>query len=291
MYDLEQIQRWLQTVIMHPEGVAEGVDSAGARRHVDVGPEDLERVVTRSRALSALDRLGIYGGAYHARLLECLREEFPTLVATLGEEVFNSFAFGYLQKYPSHSYTLNQLADHFPRYLAETRSPSGEGGGPSVGWPDFLIDLATLELTFSQVFDGPGVEGQPLLDAAQLSAVPAHRWPEARLVPVPCLRLLALRYPVHEYFAAVRERQEPFPPAPADTFLAITRRDYMVRHHELSRSEHDVLNALVAGQSVADALALAAADGTDGAHLVRHVAAWFEGWAARAFFRGVELPD
>src|SRR5260370_120642 len=123
-HDLGQIQRWMQAAIMHPVGVAEGIASAEARGYIDVGPDEAETVVTRSRALSALERLTIYGYAYYARLLECLREEYPVLKHALGEEVFDAFAVGYLQQYPSRSYTLFQLGAHFPRYLAETR-PDG----------------------------------------------------------------------------------------------------------------------------------------------------------------------
>src|SRR6516225_11362495 len=118
---LGQIQRWMQAAIMHPAGVAEGIASAEARGHIDVGPDEAESVVTRSRALTALDRLAIYGYAYYARLLECLREEFPVLKHALGAEVFDAFAAEYLQQYPSRSYTLLQLGANFPRFLAETR--------------------------------------------------------------------------------------------------------------------------------------------------------------------------
>src|SRR5260370_14423752 len=184
---LDTIQRWMQAVIMHPVGVAEGIASADARAHIDVGPEEAETVVTRSRALTALDRLAIYSYAYYARLLECLREEYLVLKHALGEEVFDAFAVGYLQQYPSRSYTLFQLGANFPRYLAETRPPaplplgergrgdgSGDDGLPG-DWPDFLIDLATLELTFNEGFDGPGAEGGSLLDADLLRVISPER--------------------------------------------------------------------------------------------------------------------
>src|SRR5260370_4744681 len=184
-HHLGQIQRWMQAAIMHPVGVAEGIASDEARRHIDVGPDEAETVVTRSRALTALERLAIYSYAYYARLLECLREEFPVLKHALGDEIFDAFAAEYLERYPSRSYTLFQLGVNFPRFLAETRpdspspSPSplgGEGEGEgAVNWPDFLIDLATLELAFNEAFDGPGVEGKKLWDADQLRAMLPER--------------------------------------------------------------------------------------------------------------------
>ena len=120
-FHLDAVQRWMQAVIMHPDGVAAGLDSETARQHLDVPPEEVESVVSRSQALSSVERLSIYANAYYARLLECLGEEFPVLKQTLGEETFDAFAFGYLQMYPSRSYTLGKLGENFARFLAETR--------------------------------------------------------------------------------------------------------------------------------------------------------------------------
>jgi Putative DNA-binding domain len=288
--DLGQIERWMQAAIMHPVGIAEGIASSEARAQIDIGPDEAETVVTRSRALSALDRLAIYSYAYYARLLECMREEFPVLKHALGEEVFDAFAVGYLQQFPSRSYTLFQLAAHFPRYLADTRPDGDEAGSLSADWPDFVIDLATLELTFNEVFDGPGVEGERLLEADPLRAIAPERLLEARLVGVPCLRLLVLRYPVHQYFTAVRRHQDPCPPEPAETFMAVTRRHFVVRHYELSRPAYQLLRALLAGTSVGEAIRRAVeAAGSDLDLLPHNLWTWFHDWAAEGFFRAVEL--
>jgi hypothetical protein len=290
-HDLAQIQRWMQAALVHPVGVEEGMRSPEARQHIDIGPAEVHKVLTRSRALSAIERLGIYGSAYYARLLECLREEFPVLKHALGEEVFDAFAVDYLQQYPSRSYTLCDLGKQFPRYLAETR-PEAEGGEGSTDWPDFLIDLATLEQTFNEVFDGPGVEGQRLLDTEQLAAVPAERFLEARLVPVCCLRLLALRYPVHAYLTSVRKEKEAEPSEPAETFLAVTRRDYVVTHYELSRPAYELLSGLASGETVGQAIERAVeAAGSDLERLAANLRTWFHDWAAEGFFLRIEVAN
>jgi hypothetical protein len=285
MHDLNQLQRWMQAVLMHPGGAEAGAASEAARQAIDVPPEEAERVVTRSRALSGLERLAIYNRAYYARLLECLRESYPVLFHALGEDAFGGFALDYLQKYPSRSYTLNDLGANFPRYLRESR-PADE---PSPSWPDFVIDLATLEWTYNEVFDGAGVEGQRLLRPDRLRAIPPARWPEARLVPVPCLRLLHLRHPVHLYYTAVRRRKEPEFPEPAETLLAVTRRRYVIRRHELSRPQFVLLEALLRGQSVGEAISLAGeAAGDDVDRFAADLGEWFRDWTAEGFFRGVE---
>ena len=170
----------------------------------------------------------MYNRDYFARLLDCVRESYPVLCHALSEDAFGAFALDYLQKYPSRSYTLNDLGANFPRYLRDTRPPD-EAGVAGSSWPDFVIDLATLEWTYNEVFDGPGVEGRRLLRPEQLRRIAPGRWPEARLLPVPCLRLLALRYPVHDYYTAVRRKKEPDFPGPAETLLAVSRRRYVIR--------------------------------------------------------------
>ena len=296
-YTFQRIRRWMQTAVMHPDGVEEGMNSPAAREEIDIAAAEAEQVVTRSKALTAVERLSIYGNAYYGRLLECMREEFPAVTHALGEETFNAFAVAYLQSYPSRSYTLTQLGKDFPRFLVETR-PEREEGEAEVSWPEFLADLARFEWTFSEVFDGPGVEGgkggvtPPLVDAATILAVPADHWPDVRLVCVDCLRLLALRYPVHNYFNAVRRQEEAAMPDPADTYLAVTRRRFVVRHYEPSRPAYALLSALHAGRPVGEAVRLAAeAAGPEIDRLGADLRQWFHDWAADGFFRAIELVD
>jgi hypothetical protein len=291
MHDVDQLQRWMQTVIMNLGGARHGVASDQAREVIDVAPEEVEQVVTPSRALTALERLDIYNRAYFSRLVDCLHEEFPTLLHALGEETFDEFAIAYLQRYPSRSYTLNQLGVNFPRYLAESRPKTGHRKKGAASWPDFLIDLATLELTYNEVFDGPGVEGRRLLDVDHLQAIPPERWPEARLIPVCCLRLLVLRYPVHKYLKAVRQEKNPAFPKPRTTLLAVTRRQYVIRRYEFSRRQYVLLEALVAGQPVGEAIRRAAeAAGPKVDALAGRLHEWFRAWTAEGFFQAVELP-
>lgn len=290
--ELENVQRWMQSVIMHPDGIVAGIDSSAAREQIDVPSADVEQVITRSQALNSIQRLEIYGNAYYARLLECLQAEFPALRHSVGDETFNGFAFGYLQAYPSRSYTLHKLAAHFPQYLAETRPvPESNANGPD--WADFLIDLATLERHYSEVFDGPGVEGEQLLETDDLLAVPPEKWPAARLKPVECLRLVSFRFPVHEYATAVRHNrgaEQLAIPEPAETFLALTRRDFVVRRFPLTKVQYELLGALVAGKTVSEAIRHAV-DGTNFEmdELATNIQQWFRNWSANQLFRAVEL--
>jgi len=288
MDDLERTQRWMQSVITHYGGVRDGLASADARQLREVSAGNLEQIITRSKTLSAEARLGIYAGAYYARLLECLRSEFPALLEALGGALFDQFSFGYLQKYPSHSYTLGRLGAEFPRYLAETSPP---GGDADASTPLFLVDLARLEWAVNEAFDAPGPERRPLLNAADLRAIPPERWPDATLSTVECLRLLELDYAVGEYYSALRRKQAARPPSREKTWLAVCRRDYVVRRHALSRTQFTILSSLAAGGAIGDAVSRAAADCQDDLDdLSSQLAQWFQRWAAAGFFRQVTLP-
>ncbi len=289
---LDQIQRWMQSVIMHADGIVPGIESPQARAEIDVVPDDIEAVITRSKALTSVERLGVYGNAYFARLLECMRESFPCLVHALGDETFDEFAFGYLQACPSTSYTLGHLADNFPAYLQETRPDRETREQGEISWPDFLIDLATLELTFEKVFDGPGFENDKIVGSEDLTAIDPQVWPQLRLRPVVCLRLFAFHFPVNAYFTAVRAGEADEIPPPESEYVAITRRDYVVRRFTLSESQHALLTALAEGETVAEAIGRAA-DCYEGEldSLAAELHSWFADWAAVGFFQVIELPE
>ncbi len=286
------VQRWFQSVITHPDGVETGAESEEAQRLIRLKRGELEAVIGRSRNLTAAERMGIYANAYYARLLECLAAYFPMLQKTLSEEIFEGFAFEYLQKYPSQSYTLDHLGDNFARFLEETRPEPEEGEEPGeLGWPDFLIDLAVLEHSINRVFDGPGVEGKPLLTAESLQAFPAERFAEARLVPVPCLRLLTFRFPVNAYYTAIRRAEEgevvPIPD-PEPEHLALTRRDFVVRRYPLTPAQYALLESLLAGAPVGEAIAAAAeTSGLEDDALAAELQAWFRLWVAEGFFQEI----
>jgi hypothetical protein len=204
----------------------------------------------------------------------------------LGDGAFAAFAAEYLHTHPPRTYTLFALGTRFPDFLRATRPPPDDDAQPD--WADFLIDLAGLERLFNTVFDGPGAEGQPPLGLPDLAEVNPDRLLECRFEPVPCLRLLALRFPVHTYLTAVRRKEEPTPPDPADTFLAVSRWRYVVKHYELSRPAHRLLRALVNGNTLGGALEAAMAE--PDAPSDTDLGGWFRDWAARGFFRTVSFP-
>lgn len=277
---LRSLQQWAQAVITHPGGVEAGIQSTPARAAIHVSVENLESVITRSNALTAQERLAIYGDAYFGRLLECMQALFPVMCELLGEDVFNQFALEYLCKFPPQSYTLNDLADRFVHYLQTTR-PAEEADAL---WADFLIDLATLEWKIDQVFDGPGSENIEPLSSDELAAINADHWPNCRLETTPCLHLFSAKFPINDFFTEIRKNPASAPPLPQESYTALCRRDFVVRRYTLSQPQFELLQALQNRETVGEAIAAAAEFATDFDALAADLRQWFSYWATERFF-------
>jgi hypothetical protein len=283
---LAEVERWMQSVIMHPGGVAEGITSDEARRHLNVGAGELETVINRSRNLTAEERLEIYVDAYHERLLECLAEEFAATRGALGDDLFHAVAFGYLESYPSRSYTLHALGANFARYLEETRLHERACPADSPpDWGEIVIELAQFERLERDVFDGPGTEREGVLDEQGLSKIVSADWGTLRFVPAPSLRLGQFGHPVHDWARAFRRSGQTLPFESRPVRLAISRRDYVVEVAELQPAEAQLLGALAAGHPLSQALdTLIESSAVHDPALESELGRWFAAWARAGYF-------
>jgi hypothetical protein len=238
--------------ITHPRGVLAGSLASA-----------IDELVLPSRQQTAVERLAVYSTAYFARLVEVLRELFPCLRYAVGDDLFAQFAAGYLQQHPPTSYTLHRLAERFAEFLDATR-PADDAAFR------FVVDLARLEHAIDLVFDDDGPE-----HAAPPQAPAAGDRP---LPLVPGFRLLAFDFPVSSYFTAWKAGNQPPWPAPQEQWVALFRRDYVVRRHELMHLQFDLLTMLAGGSKLDDALSAVA---TQHPEVVRQ---WFTEWSASGFF-------
>lgn len=230
--DLAELQGW-----MHAAITAADEPPAGA---------EARAVVRETAGLAASERLALYHRGYRLRLVDCLRAGYPSLRFALGDPLFDAFALDYLGEHPSRAYSLAALGAGFPEHLAATRPATAET------WPDFMVDLARMERAVVEAYDARGTEGRPVLAPA---AVPADR--DACLLTVPCLRLLEARFAVDGYVRAVRRGERPPLPGPRKTFVAVSRRDWIVTFTPLDAAGHAALRTLGDGATTGEA-ALAA---------------------------------
>lgn len=284
---LRSVQQWMQAVIMHPDGV---------NSDVTVNDElTIDNMILPSRQLTSQQRIEVYSNAYYARLLECMRDEYPAVVALLGEDIFDSFAFAYLQSYPSASYTLSNLGSKFYSLLIDNCEPACVDASADADhrWFDFMLDLVLLERTYSEVFSGPGIENSETLDADALSAVAPELVGSLCLTPAPCVRLLRLKSRAHEYAIAIRKLGTPNAELPkmVETCLVVTRINYVVRTIVVETDEFVLLQKLVDKVCLDNAIASVVEQSSLGVEqLAGKLGDWFKSWAMHRLFVRFYIP-
>jgi len=279
MPELDQIERWMQTLIMDPDGVRSGLRSQAAGNILPCTEESLEGLVLPSQQLNSVERLSIYGNMYFSRLAEILAEEFPTVQHLLGKELFGEVVRDFVTRHPSNHYSLTRLGSKFPAYLADEAHDLPDR--------EFVADVATVERAMEDVFDARRVEAIQFED---LTAIPMERWGDVRLQTIPALRLLQLDYAVNTYITAVREDRHMDIPAATPAFVAVYRHNYRVWRLDLDAQRFTLLAALHQGESLGSALDLCISlPEADPADLMDAVSGWFREWTSEGLFCSARL--
>jgi hypothetical protein len=270
---LETLERWMQAVVMHPQGAEAGLRSPAARRLVPGSARDPEGVVLPSQQLSAVERLDIYAHMYFARLVEVMEAEYPAVRQLLGPRAFDTACRRFLAKHPSRARLLNGLSAGFPDYLARTLSRTHRNR--------LAVDIARIERAMEDVFDAPVAVP---MTAAEFAAVGEA----TRLRVTPALVSLALRYPANAYMNALRRGERPRIPQPRATCVIVFRRGFQVLRRDQEPEQFRLLRALAAGKPLSAAVR-ASVGGRSGSadRVARRLGRWFEEWAgAHLFVKG-----
>jgi len=181
--------------------------------------------------MSALRRLGVYHGAYRARLLATLRDTYGHTLRLLGDDAFDALALAYIAQSPSTHRNL--------RWYGET-------------WPDFLVDAAVAELArldwaLREAFDGPD---DTVLGLRDLQLLAPDAWAVVRLRPHATVRRLAMRHNTLQRWHALDD-ERPVPdaePLPAPGWVLVWRRDDRPHFRSMAAPEAWAVRQLLAGQ-------------------------------------------
>ncbi|HYE07740.1 MAG TPA: DNA-binding domain-containing protein [Planctomycetota bacterium] len=277
--DLVALQRWFQSVVTDPASVESGVAAQARAQACGIADAaDVERIVTPGPQMSALERLHIYHHAYHARLIDCLADDFPVLKHALGERAFQRLAAAVIARRPSRHPNLNHYGANLVAYVTGDEGPVPKRA--------FAADLARLEWALVEAIHAPSA---PALDLATLQAIPAERWAKARFTRSPTLRVLGFAHPVNCYLQEQREGGRPVIPRRAWSATAVYRRGFSVWRMDLTRPMAGLLEALLAGRTLEQALATLerTVPRADRAVVESRVMRWFSEWVAGGFFAAV----
>lgn len=265
---LREAQQWFARAITTPESEPSAVSAEGAAQELTPGPR-----------LSSLERLDVYRTAYHARLIECLVDDYPALQAALGERSFEALCRAFVARHPSTSPSLNTYGAPMAAFCrTET----------ALDCRAFAADLATLEWAIVEVIHAPGA---PPLRPERLAAVPADAWAHARLEVTPAFRLVRAAYPVNTFFQAFRDDKSPSIPEASPSATAVYRSGPTVWRMDLTSPMATLLERLVAGDALGSALELAAGtmDGVPEDVLGQRLMTWFQGWVSGGLFTGIAV--
>lgn len=270
---LDLLQDWFASVVTHPRSAADGVVAASSLQ-TRLGAEDLQALVTPSAQLSAVERLELYHYAYHARLVECLADDYPTVKQAIGAATFETLARKYIEAHPSKNPNLNFFGRHFPDFV-ETQDE----------WLDnhrFLSDLARLEWGMVEVLHAPA---GATLSLAGLQEIGPEAWARIKLQPAPTLRFYEFDFPVNDFLQSTREGKRPPIPHRGWSATAIYRPEFTVWRMTFTRPMAKVLRALLQGETLGDALStLDVTDTSEGDVMV-----WFREWVSGGFFGRIDL--
>jgi hypothetical protein len=270
-------QEWFARAVMTPESEASPVGAAQAEAILTPGPK-----------LGPLDRLEIYRRAYHARLIECLLDDYPAVAAALGEAGFDELCRRYVANHPSTDPNLNAFGRHMESLCRAEAGRDSASTSEVRGPRSFIAELAALEWAIVEVIHAASADP---LTMTGLGEIPASRWADARLVATPAFRLLRSQYPVNRYFQAFREGKDPAAPEPEASAVVVYRSGPTIWRMDLSEAAFDLLHALTAGQTLAASLegASRALSGVDESEAAERVGRWFRDWVSSGLFSGVEL--
>jgi len=108
-----------------------------------------------------------------------------------------------------------------------------------------MIDLARLERTYSEVFDGPGAERLKLLGVDEIQQSRRKSGPPPVLFPSPACDFWPCGIPVQEYATGVRKKEDPPFPTPSRPGWPSAVSIMFVRRWVLSPMQYGLLQSLL----------------------------------------------
>jgi len=258
----------VERTLTHAEPHSEASSEVAAERLL--WARELAATVRSDARLGAIQRLEVYANAYFYRILDCLAEDYPVLVRSLGQRRFHDLITGYLLAHPSDHFSMRQVGRHLAEYLRhherEARLRRDFPWAP---------DLARLEWSLLDAFDAPDVAPATREDFAQ---VEPDDFVELQFFFDPSLQCLA----VDARAARLHDQPEDAEPDPGQeqespAHVLVWRTRERVRTRGLDADEAYAIACVSRGMSFGEVcLEIAGRIGEERAS--GQVAAWLGGW-------------
>lgn len=203
-------------------------------------PEDFLPQLKSSPA-GALRGVGVYQHAYPQRIIEVLKNTFPTMHFILEDELFHAVAAHYVEELGLSDFSINYVGEQWPTFLL-TRSCPYPCGVPQ----ETIAALAAFDWTYFELLiraDDP----QPRLTAADLASWSAEDWESGVLRLGREASLLALDWEIFGVWTEVQENRVPPPPSQKRELCLFKRADGHLIIEKLDSQQEPFWQALREG--------------------------------------------
>lgn len=209
---------------------------------------------------SPAEQIQSYIDGYRYRLYDVVHEDFPALIAAMGEGAFEEMLDAYIEATPSEHFNVARYVEQFPEYVREGQDP-------------FFYELSVLETVLTRIHDA---EETDVLGQDDLGGVTPETFMDLKLNPRSALKLLAFSYPVNAYYDAHLNGENPDIPEKSPSFLVVYRHEDQIWRLDLEEREYIVLSSLFNGLPVGEALSAAVPEEDEEA--MANVGVWFSKW-------------
>ncbi len=192
--------------------------------------------------------------------MECLDEEFAVAVCRRRRVVQDGSPLATCRTLLPRATPSANWGGDSRRFWGESRlhaRETPEDAGET--WPEFIVELATLERALYEVDDGPRTRAYRLTRPCHAGRADPEAWQEIRLVLAPCLRLLAFSHDASGCWGDRKDELAPVIPMAERHWLAICRRDFVVERFELDEPQFVLLEALIRSETLLAAISAASA--------------------------------
>jgi hypothetical protein len=284
--ELRDLQRLAGAVIMRPLSKQWGLQKTwiDQRKMHEVASE----FIKPNDRLSSFERIEIYNRQYWFRLIDCMYEDYPGLLAVLGRVKFNKLIREYLSLHPSRSFTLRNLGGKLLEFIDLH---------PELVAPRFDLARDMLRFEWAQVVAFDGLAKPPIAVDDLLGQDPA----KLKLSVQPYLSLLDLQYPIDEFVMRLKQdmsrgeasnamdeksqsrqsRKKPVRmPRRQPVFVVVHRHDFSLYYKRLDPKAFAMLKEISRGVPLARAISKSRSMDLDAEQLGK----WFANWAEIGWF-------
>jgi hypothetical protein len=281
--ELEAFQRFMAQTLLQPLAKNDSVAPQfhDGRAMAEVAAE----FIRPNDRMTPLERLEVYARCYWYRITASVYEDCPGLRALLGDDRFDALVKAYLTKYPSRTFTLRNLCERLPQFVAEE---------PSWTKPHSRLAEAIARFEWAQTHAFDSAALPPLTPDDIADTAPT----KLRVSLQPHISLLAADWPVDDYVIAVKRREAQRAeasntvteakttrlrrvavPRRQRTFIVIHRYKGRLYYKRVTAAGFAILSALRDGRTLAGALAAGGRKVT-----AEEIREWFSTWMELGWF-------